>query len=314
MSIEFQSYSRRRKKNKKTRLFLFFILFFIIVFILILKLTPANIKNSDTILSPLSNIANSPKENIQIPIQEISKTELFTNNTIYGIYIKNLKTKETYTYNENQKFSTASLYKLWAMVASFEKIEKKELKENEILEEDIAILNKKFQIASEEAELTEGVAKKTVKEAIEKMIIISDNYSAYLLISKIGLSSLNDFLDKYNLNASNTGSPPQTTAKDLALFFEKLYNKEFINEYYSDQMLELLTKQTFNDRIPKYLPEEIVVAHKTGELGSLKHDAGIVFGKDQDYIIIVLSDGEKPLEAAEKIANFSKAVYDFFNK
>ena len=78
-------------------------------------------------------------------------------------------------------------------------------------------------------------------------------------------------------------------------------------------MIEILKRQTFNDRIPKYLPKEIDVAHKTGELFGSKHDAGIVFGKNGDYIIVVLSKTESEAEAAEKIANFSKEVYEYFD-
>ncbi len=315
MALETSFYSRRKeKRNRKTKLFLFIVFLLIIIYFLLSNFVFKSLKNNDIILSPLSNSIDMIKESMKSPLYEISEKELFMDNTTYGIYIKNLKTGEAFSYNGNQKFPTASLYKLWAMVAAFEKIEEGKLKENEVLEEEIAVLNEKFEIASEEAELTEGVAKKTVKEAIEKMITISDNYSAYLLISRIGISSLNNFLKEYGLSDSKTGSPPQTTAKDTALFFEKLYNKEFINEKYSDEMLALLKLQTLNDRIPKFLPENTQVAHKTGELEGVKHDVGIVFGKNQDYIIVILSEGQNPAITAEKIASFSKAVFDYFNK
>ncbi len=313
MSYEFKSYSRRRRNNK-TRFFLFIIFLLILVYFIFSKFALTNFKNNTNILSPLSDSIDALKESMKSPLYESLEKELLTNNGTYGVYVKNLKTKETFFHNENQKFPTASLYKLWAMVAVFGKIEEGKLKENEILEEEIAILNEKFEIASEEAELTEGTAKKTVKEAVDKMITISDNYSAYLLISRIKNSSLTEFLNQYNFYHSNIGSPPQTTAKDMALFFEKLYNGEFVNQQYSNQMINLLKKQALNDRIPKFLPENIEVAHKTGELGELKHDAGIVFSKKGDYIIVVLSESKKPAITAEKIANFSKAVFDYFNK
>jgi len=200
------------------------------------------------------------------------------------------------------------------MAAVFEKIKDGKLKEDDVLSANISDLNDKFNIATEDAELTEGNIEETVKEAIDKMIVISDNYSALLLVSKIRNSSLTDFLSSYRLNNSHVGSPPETTAKDIGLFYEKLYKKELVSEAVSNQMLEILKRQSLNDRIPKYLPENIKVAHKTGELEGAKHDAGIVFNVKGDYIIVVLSNGENPLLTAEKIALFSEKIFEYFNK
>ena len=77
-------------------------------------------------------------------------------------------------------------------------------------------------------------------------------------------------------------------------------------------MIELLKKQQLNDRIPKYLPSGTFVAHKTGELGYYKHDAGIVFSEQDNYILVVLSKTDSPSSGAEEIAKLSKAVYDYF--
>ncbi|MEM4270897.1 MAG: serine hydrolase, partial [Candidatus Pacearchaeota archaeon] len=83
-------------------------------------------------------------------------------------------------------------------------------------------------------------------------------------------------------------------------------------DFISGEMLALLKKQNLNSKLPKYLPENTVVAHKTGELGEYSHDAGIVYKDSGDYIIVVLSKTQKPLDANEKIAQISKAVYDYF--
>lgn len=43
-------------------------------------------------------------------------------------------------------------------------------------------------------------------------------------------------------------------------------------------------KQKINDRIPKFLPKEVVVAHKTGDMDYFEHDVGIVYTPKGDYI------------------------------
>jgi beta-lactamase class A len=104
-----------------------------------------------------------------------------------------------------------------------------------------------------------------------------------------------------------------TTAKDIASFYKLLYNGKLIDEQSSQQMLEILKRQKLNDRIPKYLPNQTIIAHKTGELDGVKHDAGIVFTPKGDYIIVLMSDTANELVAAEIEANVSKAVWEYFN-
>ena len=65
-----------------------------------------------------------------------------------------------------------------------------------------------------------------------------------------------------------------------------------------------------NDRIPKYLPEDIKVGHKTGELDSLRHDVGIILGKKSDYIFVFLSNTTSTENTSEQIALLSKEVFD----
>jgi beta-lactamase class A len=65
-------------------------------------------------------------------------------------------------------------------------------------------------------------------------------------------------------------------------------------------------------QLPKYLPKETVIAHKTGEIGTFSHDAGIVYTKHGPYIIVIFSDSDIPKEAEETIARLSQATYAFF--
>ena len=179
---------------------------------------------------------------------------------------------------------------------------------------NIARLNDSFNIASEEAELTDGALDVPVQRALERMITVSDNYSALLLTSKIKISGLQRFLRKYGLTESKVGtSLPQTTPHDVMVFYEKLYRGEIVNKFYSDEMISLLKKQQLNDRIPKYLPLGIPVAHKTGELDRVKHDAGIVYAPTGDYIFVVMTDSANPQSAAENTAILSKNFYNYFS-
>ena len=231
----------------------------------------------------------------------------------YAIVVKNLRTGESYASLEHEKFESASLYKLWIMAVSFERINKGDLRKEQVLTDDIAKLNETFKIASEAAELTEGTVSFTVENALRQMITLSDNYAALLLSKTIRLSSVTEFLKRNSFRESKIGQPPQTTAFDIALFYEKLYRGELADQKDTNYMLALLKAQKLNNKIPRFLPEGTIVAHKTGELGTFSHDAGIVFGEENDYLIVVLSESNAPGGAEERIANLSSAVYHFFN-
>ncbi len=250
-------------------------------------------------------------------IKEIVEKQLPSSKESYGIVIKNLKTDTMYFLNEHKIYQSGSLYKLWIMAEALNQIQKGTLQEDEVLEKDIASLNEEFNIATESAELTEGTITFTVKDALEQMISISHNYAALLLTERIKLSSIASFLKRNGFTESKLGindEPPITTPFDIALFFEKLYKGELANPQYTKKMISLLKKQQVNDKLPKYLPKEIVIAHKTGELDTFSHDAGIVYTPKEDYIIVILSNTDFPPIAEDQIAKISKAVYDYFMK
>jgi len=232
----------------------------------------------------------------------------------YAVFIKDLQTGRTYTKNERESFEAASLYKLWVMVETYRQIAEGKLTEETGMKNSVEALNKIFDIASESAELKEGEISLTVKQALEKMITVSDNYAAYLLMTKIRTSNVKLFLESNNFFNSSIGSEPKTTASDMALFFEKLYRNELGTRENTEKMLDLLARQQLNDRIPKYLPKNIRVMHKTGELGGVKHDVGIVAGPSGDYIIVLMSDSNNPQAAAERLAKVSESVYNYMSK
>lgn len=244
-------------------------------------------------------------ENIILPLIENEKGD-------YSVVIKNLKTDEYYFYNQDDKLQTASLYKLWVMGATYEEIEKGALSPEKQIGFDAQTINERLDIASESAEFTEGFIGNTVEGALERMITISDNYSAHILYLTIGWNKVGNFIKKYQLSKSSTEQPITTTANDLLKYFELLYKGKMVTKKASNEMLEILKRQTWNDRIPKYLPDNVKIAHKTGELFGVKHDAGIVFSPKGDYIIVLMSDTPSQTRAAEVEAKISEAVWEYF--
>lgn len=297
----------------------------IVFFLLLLPLIGSDIpkkENSEdfSIVSPLASntgiraIANALPDILtgskNEDVGEIIDSELRGEKGTYSIIYKNLKNGDYYAHNPSEIYESASLYKLFVMAKSYEAIEDGDLTHQTILSDTVQRLNQRFDIASEEAEMTEGSFRMTVDTALEQMITISHNYSALLLSSRLKSSAIKEFIAANGFANTDFNSPPKTTAEDIVLFYEKLYKKELVSSQSSDEMMNLLKRQELNDRIPKYLPKNTLVAHKTGELGGVKHDAGIVFAPEGDYILVMMSDTNAPQHAAEVQAKISERIFN----
>lgn len=232
----------------------------------------------------------------------------------YAVVIKNLKTGAYYAQNENEVMHAASLYKIWLVARVFEKIRNGELAGDDVMADSVQNINNYYSIPDEDAELKEGYFKYTVSEAVNQAISISHNYAALMLLRKIGgYDEVESFLRENKLNDSSFKIKPQTTAANMAFFFERIEKKEVGDEQISEWLLEVMAKNRLNEGLPKYLPQTMQISHKTGEIFGFKHDAGIVFTPAGDYIIVAMSESNSPFGAEERIAQLSKAVYDYFS-
>jgi len=255
----------------------------------------------------------------QDPVEQLVANS--TNNLAgqYAIYIKDLKSGKSYEVSSDEQIASASLYKLAVLWKTYDAVEKNEFKKDDLVSLDKIAIDK---ILEEKSSNQEGpqlqtdtepeVVSYTVAEALRLMITISDNYSAILLSEKLGWQNIDSLMEKENLAGIDLtdGEVPTVTAKAVGDLLERIYRNTAVTAKDSQEMKTLLLAQKVNDRIPKYLPTDIKVAHKTGELDTLRHDAGIVYGKNSHYIFVFLSDTPTPKDASEEIAQLSKKFFD----
>jgi hypothetical protein len=75
-------------------------------------------------------------------------------------------------------------------------------------------------------------------------------------------------------------------------------------------LLDILKGQHVRDRLPRYLPKGVVVAHKTGLMKDACHDVGILYGRNHDYVIAVLTtEFGSFTQAKQAIGQIGRAVY-----
>ena len=298
-------------------------LFALFVFLLILSRTLVNIKTSETPSEsppPIVQVSQAPKVTKETKNPEVEAIVKSAQNLSgkYAIFIKDLKTQNTYELNSAEVFGAASIYKLAVMYMTFDQIEKGALSKTQILTSSQSELDQAIADA-EGTEVTsnnQATISYSVKEALRLMITISDNYSALLLAERLGWQNIDKFMEKEGFSEINLAdaNSPNVTARSISMLLEKIYKKEAVSKKFSEEMISLLLAQKVNDRIPKYLPTDIKVAHKTGELETIRNDAGIIFGKRGDYIFVFLTDTKNPPDAVENIATLSKQIFKELEK
>lgn len=151
---------------------------------------------------------------------------------------------------------------------------------------------------------------------LEYLIIYSDNTAMTTLEHRLG--GVYDLQNRMNSELGITGFtrlPGETTASETAEMFEGLYNETYLEPETNAFLLDLLENVTesHNDRIKAGVPMDIAVAHKIGTLETTYHDAGIVYGNERDYIIVVLNDHIDPTEAQKKVKTISEITYKYLN-
>lgn len=115
----------------------------------------------------------------------------------------------------------------------------------------------------------------------------------------------------YDLGLSNS-----TTAKDLMIIMKAIAETKAGTEQDCEEMIRILKDQKFNDIIPFYLPKEVSVAHKTGSITGVHHDAGIIYlPNGKSYVLVLLSKNLEDFDkGTEQLAKISKTIYDHVSK
>jgi len=105
------------------------------------------------------------------------------------------------------------------------------------------------------------------------------------------------------------------TPQDMTSLLEKIFKGEAASSQSCKEMLKILARQQFNTRLPRYLAEEATVLHKTGTIGSITNDAGIIFLKNCHIAITVFTKDKRGdrIEAERTIARMARLVFDYFD-
>ncbi len=133
------------------------------------------------------------------------------------------------------------------------------------------------------------------------------NATAHLL----GVDSIAVLRGVEDGKAYERGLNNTTTARDLASLLDAIAAGRAASSQSTDSMRAILLAQEFNDGIPAGVPAGVPVAHKTGEITAVAHDAAIVYPPGRGpYILVILTRGyPERASAARLMADLSAIVY-----
>lgn len=162
----------------------------------------------------------------------------------------------------------------------------------------------------------------SIRELLTLMIIVSDNTATNILIDLLGMEEINKIghdlgLEKTSLerkmmdsHAREKGLDNFTSSNEILKLLKMIYEKDFVSEEYSDLALDILLRQQERQRLQRYLPEDLKIASKSGDLDNLENDGGIFFTENKKYILVVLvNQAESNVLAKEIIGEISLKIY-----
>ena len=242
-----------------------------------------------------------------------------------------LATGETFERNERTVFHAASTMKVPVMLGIFEAVTRGELRLDQpvmVRNEFVSIFDgSKYSLESREDSdpaLYEEIGRELpLENLVRRMIVRSSNLATNIVIEFIGAPRVMQIMKSigaFNIQvlrgveddkAYHAGMNNTITAYDLMLTFRALAEGRVISPGASGRMTDILLAQEHNDGIPAGLPPGTHVAHKTGSITEISHDAGLVMRPDGTrYVLVVLTRGFKDGDEAQRvIAEVAKATW-----
>jgi beta-lactamase class A len=232
-----------------------------------------------------------------------------------ALYVKRLSTGETFAHNETKQFPSASVIKLVILYHLF-------TARPECLARTVRFDRSKAVVGGVLHVISDGAVFRA-EDLAAFMLSVSDNTATNMLADMLGMDAINESARRIgargtalrrgmmDFEAARGGRENYTTASDVALVLGEILK--------SRRMVELLSVQKSTQGLPALLPfddmddAEPILAHKTGGLPGISHDAGVFFYSSDPVVTVALTRGAASSGDGQAFcASVGKIVYDAF--
>ena len=250
-----------------------------------------------------------------------------------GIAFHTLDGKYEWYSRADESFHAASTMKVPVLIELFHQVKDGKLK----LSDPLAVQNEFRSIADgspfkldaaddSEADLYKAEGQtRTISQLAELMITVSSNFATNLLIEKLGVENIRATVHSLGAEGMNVlrgvedgkafekGMNNTTTARGLATLMTAIADGKAVDAESSKQMIKILERQKFNEAIPAGLPTGTVVAHKTGDITKVHHDAAIAYTRRPFVLVILVRGITEDKEAYKLMAAIARDLYNATN-
>ncbi len=254
---------------------------------------------------------------LKTAIQSLVST---TPNLAPGVFVVDLDNGSYVDINAAKTFSSASTIKIPILVAFFQEVDAGRIRLDETM------VAKPEHIVGGSGDMQSKPAGTTYSalEVATKMIIISDNTATNMLIERLGgMETLNQRFRSWGLSATairnvlpdlqgtNTTSP-----KELGSLLAMVSKGNLVSMTSRDRMFDIMRRTVKNTLLPSGLGQGTIIAHKTGDIGAMVADAGIIdLPVGKRYLAAVMVQRPNNDVGAERlIGSISRAAYQQFSQ
>lgn len=234
-----------------------------------------------------------------------------------GVYVYDYDTGNYADINGGEIFSAASIIKIPVLIQLFKSIES-----NQVSLYDSMYLNDVYRAeGSGELQFKAEQSLYTLDYLAKVMITNSDNSATNMIMSKIGgMPDVNRGIRDWGLSQTHvktwlpdlTGTN-YTSAGDLARMLYNIDNPKFLSDTSRAKIYEYMSRVKNDRLLPAGLGAGASIVHKTGDIGKMLGDAGIVTTPNgKRYIVAILAN--RPYNSPEGkdfIVKASEIIYNY---
>jgi beta-lactamase class A len=159
------------------------------------------------------------------------------------------------------------------------------------------------------------------RDLADAMITVSSNFATNLIIEQLGAKNIQKTTDAIGASgmhvlrgveddkAFQKGLNNSTTARALLTVMEAIALGKAVDKSASDEMVAILKRQKFSERIPAGLPPGTPVAHKTGEIAKIQHDAAIVYARRPFALVVLVRGLQDSKQGSALAADITRVLY-----
>lgn len=222
---------------------------------------------------------------------------------VAGVSVRNLRTGESLSIRGGETFPSASLVKVPVLVTLLDQVNRGTMR----LDERMGMVARDRVGGSGVLQYMESGLPLTLGDAAWLMIVLSDNTATNLLLDKVNIRTVWEKMDSLGLPHTKihsktfiraTSVAPDSSVKyglgvavpdEMVRLFALLHEGRAVSPALDSLALRMLRANQDGTKLVRWLPENVSVAHKSGDVDRARNDCGIIYGPDAPVAVCVMT-------------------------